>query len=228
MAGSGVAFASPAAPTWSARTHADMPLDVPAPVSARPLPGRDAGDAPSPDEERALVARVRAGDAAAFDVLVRRHLRRAYAIAYRVLLHREDAEDLVQDAFMTALERIEMFDTRRPFAPWLNRIVLNRALNARKARALRRAEPVPGSVSDTRAAPDVDAERAEVRDRFAAALERLPERQRLVVRLIDGEGLDSAAVAAMLDVTPGTVRWYLHQARIALRAALAPLHGDDS
>ncbi|HEU4641828.1 MAG TPA: sigma-70 family RNA polymerase sigma factor [Gemmatimonadaceae bacterium] len=199
-------------------------------MSARPLRERDddVGLPPlSPAEERSLVERVRAGDAAAFEALVRRHLRRAYAVAYRVLLHREDAEDLVQEAFMAALEHIETFDVGRPFAPWLCRIVLNRALNARRSRALRRTEPVSEVVGDTRPAPDVDVERAEVRERFAAALDRLPERQRLVVRLIDGDGLDAAAVAAMLDVAPGTIRWYLHQARTALRAALAPLHGDD-
>lgn len=196
-----------------------------------PAPGDSAippCDDPARAEERALVERVRRGDAAAFEVLVRRHLRPAYAIAFRILLHREDAEDLVQEAFMMALDHFATFDPGRPFAPWLYRIVVNRGLNARKARARRRTEPVLDSVDDGRASPGAEAEYAEVRERFALALEQLPERQRLAVRLIDVDGLETAEVAEMLGVAPGTIRWYLHQARATLRGVLAPLHGDDA
>ncbi|HEX6534346.1 MAG TPA: RNA polymerase sigma factor [Gemmatimonadaceae bacterium] len=204
----------------------------PAPEGSATPPSGDAARAEERAEdraeERALVERVRRGDAAAFEVLVRRHLCQAYAIAFRILLHREDAEDLVQEAFMAALDHFSTFDAERPFAPWLHRIVVNRGLNARKARARRRAEPVPDTVGDDRAAPDAEAEYAEVRERFATALGQLPERQRLVVRLIDVDGLEAAEVAEMLGVAPGTIRWYLHQARATLRGVLAPLRGGDA
>jgi RNA polymerase sigma-70 factor (ECF subfamily) len=178
-------------------------------------------------EEAALVRLVRNGDVGAFDVLVRRYLRRAYAIAYRLLGHREDAEDLMQEAFMTALDRIETFDLERPFAPWFFRILTNQGLNARKARAIRRTEAVPETVDDERASPQLDAERAEIRDQLRVALDGLPERQRFVVQMVDVEGMQANEVATMLGLSPGTVRWYLHQARATLRSELAAFCGDE-
>lgn len=178
-------------------------------------------------EEAAIVRQVRNGDVEAFDALVRRYLRRAYSVAYRLLGHREDAEDLVQEAFLTALDRIETFDVERPFGPWFFRILTNHGLNARKARAVRRTEAVPETMDDERVSPHLDAERAEIREQLRVALDGLPERQRFVVQMVDVEGLETAEVAAMLDVSPGTVRWYLHQARATLRGELAALCGDD-
>jgi RNA polymerase sigma-70 factor (ECF subfamily) len=186
------------------------------------------GNATPPEEEPVLVERVRGGETAAFDVLVRRYLRRAYAVAYRILGHREDAEDLVQEAFMTALDHIDTFQVGQPFGPWFFRILVNRGLNARKARAVRQTAPVPDVAADSRSSPLADVERGEVRERFRAALEAMPERQRLVVQLIDVDGMKAPEVAEMLEISPGTVRWYLHQARAALRAALASLYGDDA
>ncbi|HEV2180272.1 MAG TPA: sigma-70 family RNA polymerase sigma factor [Gemmatimonadaceae bacterium] len=178
-------------------------------------------------EEAALLARVQHGDVAAFDLVVRRYLRRAFAIAYRVLGHREDAEDLVQDAFLTALERIASFDLSRPFGPWFFRIVVNRGLNARKARAIRRTEAMPAEALETaEPSPAGLYERTEIRERFQAALAGLSQRQRLIVELADIDGMSGVEIAAMLGVSQGTVRWHLHMARHALRKALAPLRGE--
>jgi RNA polymerase sigma-70 factor (ECF subfamily) len=180
-------------------------------------------------EEAALLARVQAGDVAVFDVLVRRYLRRAFAIAYRLLGHREDAEDLVQDAFLIALERIGSFDLTRPFGPWFFRIVVNRGLNARKSRAVRRTEATPlETLEAAESSPSAVLESAEIRERFHAALEKLSQRQRLIVELSDLDGLSGVEIATMLKLSQGTVRWHLHMARHALRKALAPLHGDLS
>lgn len=178
-------------------------------------------------EEAAILARVQQGDIAAFDLVVRRYLRRAFAIAYRVLGHREDAEDLVQDAFLTALERIASFDRSRPFGPWFFRIVVNRGLNARKARAIRRTEAMPADVAEPgEPSPAGLYERTEIRERFHAALAGLSQRQRLIVELADIDGMSGVEIAAMLGVSQGTVRWHLHMARHALRKALAPLRGE--
>lgn len=181
--------------------------------------GEGAGE-PDPDAE--LVERVRRGDAAAFDLLVGRHMRRAFAIAYRLLGQREDAEDLVQDAFVAALERIDSFETGRSFAPWLARIVVNRGLNARKARALRAAEPLPEQVAAVSAQPDRAAERSELQQRLRQVLAALPERQRIAVELFELEGFSGAEVAEIMGLPAGTVRWHLHEGRKALRQALAP------
>ena len=104
-------------------------------------------------EDTELVERVRAGDFEAFDVLVNRHMKRAYSVAYRLLGQREDAEDLVQDAFMVALEKIDTFQAGRSFSPWFYRILVNRGLNSRKSRSLRRMEALPAEISDARRSP---------------------------------------------------------------------------
>ncbi|HET9982825.1 MAG TPA: sigma-70 family RNA polymerase sigma factor [Longimicrobiales bacterium] len=195
---------------------------------ARAVPARRAGgaapDGPlaAPRPESEVVERVRGGDVAAFGELVRTHARKAYAIAYRVLGHREDSEDLVQDAFLAALEKIGTFQAGRAFGPWLYRIVVNRALNARKSRAVRATEPIPDGVVSPVPSPERAAELAEVRDRLRGAMATLPERQRVAVQLFELEGFSGAEVAEILELPEGTVRWHLHRARRTLRAALEP------
>lgn len=174
----------------------------------------------APDDERRLLERVQAGETAAFNELVRRYLRPAYGIAYRVLKQREDAEDVAQEALVAVLDTIHRFDTSRPFGPWLYRIVMNRALNARKSRSIRQAEPVAEELVATGESPEAASERSEARDRLEGALATLPERQALIVRLFELEGFSSAEIGSMLDLSDGTVRWHLHQARGALREAL--------
>ena len=80
------------------------------------------------DDERDLVVRVQRGDKHAFNELARRYARRAFAVAYRILRHTQDAEDLVQDAFVAALNGIGSFDPSRPFSPWFFKIVVNLGL----------------------------------------------------------------------------------------------------
>ena len=209
----------PSAPLWGAPTRVSALADS---NVAQPSDSERAFA-----EEAALLARVQRGDVAAFDLVVRRYLRRAFAIAYRVLGHREDAEDLVQDAFLTALERIASFDLSRPFGPWFFRIVLNRGLNARKARAIRRTEAMPADTLEAaEPSPAGMYERTEIRERFQAALAGLSRRQRLIIELADIDGMSGVEISAMLGLSQGTVRWHLHMARHALRKALAPLHGE--
>lgn len=178
--------------------------------------------------ETALIDAARRGDAAAFDRLVERHMRRAYAVAYRLLDHRQDAEDLVQDAFMAALAKLDTFERGRRFGPWLMRIVVNRGLNVRKARALRRTEPIPPTIPLNGASPLESAERSELRSRIERAVAELPEKQRLIVQLFELDGFTSPEIAGMLDMAEGTVRWHVHQARQSLRAALEPHSGRTS
>jgi len=181
--------------------------------------------APTSDDV-ALVRQVRRGDAAAFDSLVRRHLQQAFAVAYRILGQREDAEDLVQDAFVAALEHIDSFDERREFVPWLLRIVANRAINARRYRERRRTEEIPADAATATRSPAADVEQRELEGRMRQALAALPERQRTIVQLSGFEGLNSTDIGEILNIPAGTVRWELHQARQALRATLAVCRGS--
>jgi RNA polymerase sigma-70 factor, ECF subfamily len=190
---------------------------------AAPAPGT------VPDDEQRLVERIqhgdRDGDRAAFDALARRYSRRAFAVAYRILRQAQDAEDLVQDAFIAALDGIGSFDAARPFAPWFFKIVVNRALNAVTARSTReRYVTVIHLWNNDGVAADFDpAERSEIRTRFQAAIAALPRHQRLIVEMSDIDGRSSTEIGEMLDLPRGTVRWHLHQARKALRVSLAGL-----
>jgi len=193
-----------------------------APVPLVALAPASGAARPAPEGEAELVERVRRGDGRAFDTLVTGYMRRAFSVAFRLLGQKEDAEDLVQDTFIVVLQRIDTFQPGRPFAPWFFRILVNRGLNARKARALRTVDPIPESISSSAPSPEHEAERAELRDRLRAAMARLPERQRLVVDLYELEGFSGAEIAEILEISDGTVRWHLHEARKALRDALAP------
>ena len=174
-------------------------------------------------EERELLARVRNGEREAFGRIVELYLPRAMALAMRLLRHREDAEDLVQDAFLAALQHIDSFDLARPFWPWLSRIIVNRGLDAAASRSTRTTELLDDDLSDTRSSPADAAERGEIRDEFRRTLAALPERRRLVVQLFEVDGYSVAEIAKLLDSSPATIRWHLHMARRQLRNALAPL-----
>ena len=176
-------------------------------------------------DDRELVERVKGGDASAYDALVRRHLAHATRIARRLLGNVEDAEDLVQEAFMRALDRLGSFDATRPFAPWFYKLLINAGINARKARTLRAVEPERGDAPSRGASPLELTERKEIRERFAAALAALPPRQRLVVSMFEVDGRSTTEIAASLGISPETVRWHHHQARRTLRGALATLRG---
>jgi RNA polymerase sigma-70 factor, ECF subfamily len=186
------------------------------------------GSAPAgePTDEE-LVERVRVGDPDAFDTLVTRHLGRAFRIAHRLMGNREDAEDLVQESFLAVLEKIATFQAGKRFTPWFHRIVVNRGINARESRAVRRTDEIPESFAAAGPSPARLAETAELRDQLAAALESLPERQRAIVQLFELEGYSGAEIAEMLEISAGTVRWHLHEARRALREALAPLQRKE-
>ena len=190
-----------------------------------PLAVRTSAEAPSPaadGDEAALVERVRAGDAAAFDALAGRYMRRAYSVAYRLMGQKEDAEDLVQETFIAVLQRIDTFEAGRPFAPWFFRVLVNRGLNARKSRTLRAVDEIPEATAHHGPSPEREAERGELRDRLRAAMGGLPERQRTIVELFELEGFSGTEIADILEISDGTVRWHLHEARKTLRKALAP------
>src|SRR6185436_16580320 len=165
---------------------AHLALDVPLRADAA---------APPVDDEAALVERVRAGDGAAFETLVNRYMRRAFSVAYRLMGQKEDAEDLVQDAFMAVLQRVDTFQAGRPFGPWFFRILVNRGLNARKARTLRAVDEIPETAAHRGPSPERDAERGELRERLKRAMDTLPDRQRTIVQLFELEGFAGPEIA---------------------------------
>ncbi len=199
------------------------------PVAGAPgVDGASAAPADVQPTDGWLVEQVRRGDSRAFDLLVRRHDRRAFSLAFRLLSQREDAEDVVQESFIAALEALDRFDVTRPFGPWFYRIVVNRSLNARKARSRRTMDAIPEDAPARTASPERAVEVREAAGQVALALASLSERQRAVVEMIELEGFSGPEVAEILGIPEGTVRWHLHGARKALRAALGPAEGDST
>jgi RNA polymerase sigma-70 factor, ECF subfamily len=175
-----------------------------------------------------LVARALAGEAWGFEELVRRHLRAAHTVALGVLGNPADAEDVCQDAFLTALERLEECRDPKRFAGWLMRIVRNRALNFRESRSLREGVPLErASEAAGGDDPEREAGRSELRERLLAALAGLPETQREVVLLHDLEGWQHREIAELLGTSEGAVRVRLHEARRRLRTDLEGNPGGE-
>lgn len=177
--------------------------------------------------DAALVRRVRAGDRSAFDGLVKEYMRPAYLTTYRLLGHREDAEDLVQESFLAAYQYLDAFDAERPFGPWLMRIVVNRGANLRRSLARRTTEAMTDVASSAPSALEESSRRG-MREVLTRALARLSDRQRVIVTMFDVDGLTSTEIAETLDLAPGTVRWDLHEARRALRDALSGYYEDGA
>jgi RNA polymerase sigma-70 factor (ECF subfamily) len=170
-------------------------------------------------DEPALVDRVRRGDAEAFGTLVERYSEQAFAVAYGFLQQVEDAEDLVQDAFVRALERIDSLAPGSAFGPWFYRLLVNAAINRRKYLARRHTQAVPAETPG-REDPEADSDRAELRRHLARALSSLPVELETVVILHDLEGFTHREIAGVLGIPEGTCRSHLWRARRMLREKL--------
>jgi RNA polymerase sigma-70 factor (ECF subfamily) len=170
-----------------------------------------------PDDEKLLVLAAQRGEMEAFSELVRRHQRRAYAVARAIVITHEDAEDAVQDAFLHAYRALHRFLPDQAFGAWLHRIVANASLDITRRRKVRDADELPETIASQFRDP---AESAELRGRLRDALAQLPVRQRSVIVLHDVEGFKHAEIGRLLGIPEGTARSDLHYARSALRRLL--------
>ncbi len=189
---------------------------------------------PSPDEA-ALLARLRAGDEAAYEELVRSHGGRLLAVARRFLRNEEEARDAVQDAFLSAFRNMEGFEGQARLSTWLHRIVVNAALMKLRTRRRKPETPIddllPGFLEDGhmespavewRKAGVDEAERNQLRTLVLEKIQELPEGYRNVLMLRDIEDLDTEETAAQMGISVGAVKTRLHRARQALRGLLEP------
>lgn len=170
-------------------------------------------------EVERLVDRVRKGENDAFSSLVSAHLGAAYMTALAVVGYPDDAEDVVQDAFLVAFEHLETCREPARFSGWLLRIVRNRALNFVSARRVREATTV--AADRTAEQRSVQPRDLVLRDFLLEALTHLTEVQREVVLLHDLQGWKHAEIADALDVSEVTCRQHLFNARRVLRTRLA-------
>jgi RNA polymerase sigma-70 factor (ECF subfamily) len=189
-------------------------------------------------EDLALVDRCRKGEMQAFGSLVAKYQDRIFNLVWRMCPRRADAEELAQEVFLHALEKLDQFRGHSQFYTWLFRIAANLALSHRRREARIRFVPLgegadcdgqtsaaPAAVVAQRRhpAPEAAAMAAETAARVEEALETLDEEHRLIVVLRDLEDMDYAEIAAVLELPLGTVKSRLHRARGLLREHLSDL-----
>lgn len=194
--------------------------------TAVPLPAA----APETLDDEALVRRAQAGDLEAFNQLVLRHERPVFNVALRLLRDVGLAEDATQDAFIRAWQNIGSFQTGS-VRSWLYKIATNRSYDMLRASARRPAgsleaemveiEPIWSAGGAGEESPDAHALRRELSIFLERALIALPDDQRMVVMLVDVQGLDYHEVAETMGIALGTVKSRLSRARAKVRQALA-------
>src|SRR5262245_31208676 len=203
-----------------------------------PAPATTAGQTAAGGD---LVARLRAGDAQAYETLVRQYGGRMLATARRLVGTDEEARDVLQEAFLAAFRAIDGFAGAARLSTWLHRIVINAALMRLRSRRRRREESIDGLLprfdegggwaepaSQWEAPTDTLLERRETRAKVRIAIDRLPLNYKSVLLLRDIEELDTDETAALLGVTPNAVKTRLHRARQALRTLLQREFPNDA
>jgi RNA polymerase sigma-70 factor, ECF subfamily len=176
------------------------------------------------EAESALIERFRAGDQGAFVELVRRHERRVYNLAYRMLGRTEDARDATQDAFLSAFRHLGGFRGDSTFATWIHRITVNLCYDSLRRR--REVVSLDGETLEPAATPDHADAAATVADVQGALLE-IPADYRAVVIMHELQDMSVEEVAAVLGVPVGTVKSRLHRGRAALGRALSTSTGRE-
>jgi RNA polymerase sigma-70 factor, ECF subfamily len=189
-----------------------MAVQVPRPPAQPTLnQGSDPGSRVERSERR-LVKGAQRGSAEDFAALFAMHWPRAYRTAWLVVHDAAAAEDIAQEAFIAALRALDRFDRRRPFGPWLTRIVVNRAIDWARARRL---QAVPSESVVPVAAPEEGWS-----EEIVTALGALPVDQRAVVVLRHGLGYTPGEIARMLELPRGTVNSRLRRALDRLETLL--------
>jgi RNA polymerase sigma-70 factor, ECF subfamily len=192
---------------------------------------------PSSLTDAEIVARVRGGDRALFEILMRRHNQRIYRVARAVVKDEVEVEDVMQQAYVNAYTHLHQFEERSRFSTWLTRITLNEAFGRRrKLQAESMARVPPGmaedadTVMDTITSPQPDPERQAYAQELSRVLEEavdaLPETYRTVFMLRDIEGLSTSETGEGLGLGEEAVKTRLHRARAMIRRTVTARLGD--
>jgi RNA polymerase sigma-70 factor (ECF subfamily) len=178
----------------------------------------------------AAVARARAGDSDGFRLLVERHSRNVFRLAYRMIGNEQDAEDIVQETFLRAYRQLNRYESRSTFGTWLYRIAANCSLDLLRAR--KRSPEAPTAAGDRDVldsmpagapGPDRVALSAEVQRRVAAAMGELSQQERTAFVLRHFEGLSIDDISGMLGVGGNAAKHSIFRAVQKLRKALEPV-----
>jgi RNA polymerase sigma-70 factor (ECF subfamily) len=184
-----------------------------------------------PSEESLLVEAARSGDMGAFESLVRRYDRNVFRIAQHITQNREDAEDVVQDAFLKAYQNLGQFQGQSKFYTWLVRIAVNEALMRLRRRRPERMvsidedvkteeDSMPREIADWSPNPEQLYTQSELKDILGKTIQGLPPSFRTVFVLRDVEGLSTEETASALELSVPAVKSRLLRARLQLRERL--------
>ncbi|MEM1412700.1 MAG: sigma-70 family RNA polymerase sigma factor [Pseudomonadota bacterium] len=175
------------------------------------------------DNESVWVERAREGDSVAFERLYRMHAGRIHALVWRLSGNDKAlAEDLVQEAFIRAWNKLHLFEGKSAFGTWLHRLAANVALSDRRIRVRRVARELPMDETVERTAMGERDLQAGLRADLEQAIAGLPERARTVLVLFDIEGYRHEEIADMTGMAVGSSKAQLHRARKLVRARLEP------
>ena len=179
------------------------------------------------DADTFVLARARAGDREAFRTLVDQHSRSVFRAAYRITWNEQDAEDVVQDAFLKAYTELPRFEARAQFGSWVHRIAINCAIDLvrRRSRHVEAgdAEPVLTQAPSPSPGPDREAEGRELRDRIGDAMASLSPLERAAFTLRHVEQYPVAEISKALGQSPVATRHSIFRAVAKMRRALAPM-----
>jgi len=179
------------------------------------------------DADTFVLARARAGDREAFRTLVEQHSRSVFRAAYRITWNEQDAEDVVQDAFLKAYTELPRFEARAQFGSWVHRIAINCAIDLvrRRTRHVEAgdAEPVLAQTPSPSPGPDREAEGRELRDRIGDAMANLSPLERAAFTLRHVEQYPVAEISKALGQSPVATRHSIFRAVAKMRRALAPM-----
>ncbi|MEN8149364.1 MAG: sigma-70 family RNA polymerase sigma factor [Planctomycetota bacterium] len=166
-----------------------------------------------------IVHRVLAGDADAYEGLVRRYQERLYRAAWKILGNEDDARDVAQEAFIRVYRRLDRFDTSRRFYTWIYRIAYNLSVDRMRQRSRAGRSPLSADFVDPSDGPDAGVLGDELRREVREVLEELPPRYRALLILRDVEGKSGKDISDLSGVGHATVRWRIHRARKLFRQA---------
>ncbi|HET7910917.1 MAG TPA: RNA polymerase sigma factor [Pseudolabrys sp.] len=178
------------------------------------------------DSDEALMARVARGDERAFQLLARRHVPAMLGIARRILGNAAEAEDVAQEALMRVWTHAPRWQPLALFRTWLTRVVVNLCLD-RKRRAPWVELEAAGDIVDPSPGATEKVETEERERMVAAAIDRLPARQRSAIMLTYGEGMSNAEVAEILETSVSAVETLLVRGKQNLRRALGNMIDED-
>jgi RNA polymerase sigma-70 factor, ECF subfamily len=166
-----------------------------------------------------LVARCRAGDLSAFEDLYRQHATRLYSLAYRMVGHADDADDLLQEIFLTAYRKLDTFKGASALGTWLYRLAMNVCLDRLRSKAARQSS-VTDALDETVGYSGPGLSHVSRLD-LERAIAHLPEGSRAAFLLHDVEGFDHSEVGRILGIAEGTSKSQVHKARLRIREYLA-------